>query len=77
MHLVLNFNTEEDSEEWNINHNEKCDPGGVNFGILRLMATLGTYCLVAVLLHFEGGDQQVSGLPPKWTRGGMAHGKLW
>ncbi len=27
-YLVLNFNTEADSEEWNINHNEKCDPGG-------------------------------------------------
>ena len=34
MHLVLHFNTEEDSEEWHINHNEKCDPGGVHFGML-------------------------------------------
>jgi len=28
MHLVLHFSTEEDCEEWNTNHNEKCDPGG-------------------------------------------------
>jgi len=27
MHLVLHFNTEEDSKEWNTNHKEKCDPG--------------------------------------------------
>ena len=27
IHLVLHFNTEEDSQEWTINHNEKCDPG--------------------------------------------------
>ena len=35
---VLPFSTEADAQEWNINHNEKCDPGGESdYGTIRLL----------------------------------------
>jgi hypothetical protein len=60
--LVLNFNTEEDSEEWNINHNEKCGPGGVNFGILRLMATGGLLsgCCAPTFRRWRSASKRLS-----------------
>jgi hypothetical protein len=36
--LVLHFDKKEDSQEWNSNHNEECDPGGESdYGAIRLL----------------------------------------